>query len=82
MKPQVHHIFFSIGLVFGVIILWLTPPFQSPDETNHYHRSAHIASGHLMGDVRDGKDLLTRVIPSLTLLMLVTIVRQYTYHRP
>jgi len=77
MKPQVHHIFFSIGLVFGVIILWLTPPFQSPDETNHYHRSAHIASGHLMGDVRDGNRLGGEIDGSLlTYTMYFDSIRQ------
>ncbi len=35
----------------------MTPPFQSPDETNHFHRSAHIANGNLMGEVLDGNRL-------------------------
>lgn len=57
MNLQIHHYFAFIGLIFGVLILWVTPPFQSPDETNHYHRSAHIAQGHLMGEVLDGNRL-------------------------
>jgi len=44
-KPQ--NFFLVVGLIFGLSFLVLTPPFQTPDEVNHFYRAWHIASGHL-----------------------------------
>lgn len=33
----------------------LSPPFQSPDEFNHFYRSYQLAGGSLRGEVRDGR---------------------------
>jgi len=54
-KPSI--LFLIVALVFGLITIYLTPPFQSPDETNHFHRSIHISEGHVMGEKRDGNRL-------------------------
>jgi uncharacterized membrane protein len=40
--------FLGTALVFGLLYALLVPPFQSPDETAHFYRTAHLASGHLM----------------------------------
>jgi uncharacterized membrane protein len=40
--------FMGTALVFGLLYALLVPPFQSPDETAHFYRTAHLASGHLM----------------------------------
>lgn len=43
--------FFLISaFIFGFIILFLTPPFQGPDEDIHYLRSNQIAHGNLIPD--------------------------------
>ena len=34
----------------GLVYALLLPPFQSPDETAHFYRTAHLASGHLMAE--------------------------------
>lgn len=49
--------FLGIALIFGLGNIYLTPPFQAPDENNHFHRTAHIASGHLMGETLEGNRL-------------------------
>jgi len=54
-KPSI--LFLIIAFVFGVAAIYITPPFQSPDETNHFHRSIHIAEGNLMGKKIDGNRL-------------------------
>lgn len=35
---------------FGLLYALLLPPFQSPDETAHFYRTVHLATGHLMGE--------------------------------
>ena len=36
-----------IGPLFGMLFILLTPPFQVPDEINHFYRAFHIAEGHV-----------------------------------
>ncbi len=45
---SIHLAFAVVALIFGLVVLWVTPPFQSPDESNHLHRIAHISHGNLM----------------------------------
>lgn len=45
LKP--HFFFLIVGFVFGGLFLVLTPPFQVPDEVNHFYRAYHIAQGNL-----------------------------------
>lgn len=37
--------FLYLGLFFGLLFVFLTPPFQSPDEYNHFFRVAGISKG-------------------------------------
>jgi uncharacterized membrane protein len=40
------HFFVVISVVFGSIYVVLIPPFQSPDEPNHFLRAWQISEGH------------------------------------
>ena len=42
-------------LFFGVLFVYVTPPYQGPDETAHFHRVAMIVGGDLLPGTRDGK---------------------------
>ena len=43
--------FFKItATLFGILYLFLVPPFQVPDEANHFYRAYHIVDGNLMGE--------------------------------
>lgn len=46
IKPEVA--FLSLGLLFGLIFLLLTPPFQMPDEYAHFERIYAISQGRLI----------------------------------
>jgi uncharacterized membrane protein len=46
---QPHRFFVSIALIFGIFYALVVPPFQSPDEFNHFYRSWQIADGSLVG---------------------------------
>jgi uncharacterized membrane protein len=34
--------------MFGCIYVFLIPPFQSPDESNHFRKAWHVSTGHLL----------------------------------
>ncbi len=51
-----HYYFFLIcGLISGLIIIKVTPPFQSPDEVNHFYRIWQISNGQLSGVKYDNR---------------------------
>lgn len=41
---------FLIVFIFGIFLIIITPPFQSPDERNHFFRAIHISQGNLIGE--------------------------------
>ncbi len=47
MKP--HRFFLLTASVFGIIYALIVPPFQAPDEFNHFYRSWQITEGGLLG---------------------------------
>lgn len=47
-KPGPEHFFLAAGLVFGLLFLVLTPPFQVPDELAHASRAWQISTGRLL----------------------------------
>lgn len=50
--------FVVLSLLSGIALMFLIPPFQSPDEPEHFFRIFQISEGHLVSEVRsqgDGK---------------------------
>jgi uncharacterized membrane protein len=46
--------FFRItALCFGLAIVLIIPPFQVPDEADHFERAFHLAEGHFFGIQKD-----------------------------
>ena len=52
-KPQTF--FLIVGFIFGLSFLILTPPFQVPDEPNHFYRAWQIASVQLFPTKQDNR---------------------------
>ncbi|MBC7487904.1 MAG: DUF2142 domain-containing protein [Cytophagaceae bacterium] len=50
-----HNFFTVCATVFGLIFLILTPPFQTPDEINHFYRAYQISEGTLLGQQQDNR---------------------------
>lgn len=44
----------GIMLFFGVLFVYVTPPYQGPDETAHFARIAMIVGGDLLPETKDG----------------------------
>ncbi|MCB0534584.1 MAG: DUF2142 domain-containing protein [Saprospiraceae bacterium] len=55
------HFFQITALSFGLAIIFLIPPFQVPDEADHFERAFHLAEGHFWGEQQDHR--LGGVIP-------------------
>jgi len=52
-KPE--KIFVFLSLLFGIIYIILSPPFQLADEENHFYRSYQIANGNFVAQVKDNR---------------------------
>ncbi len=44
-----HYLFLLLALSFGGAMIFINPPGQGPDESNHFHRTSHILTGSIMG---------------------------------
>lgn len=50
LKTKPERLFLFLALLFGGILVFLIPPYQAPDEINHYFRSYQILQGHLFSE--------------------------------
>jgi Predicted membrane protein (DUF2142) len=54
---------FSIVFILGIAFAVLVPPFQSPDEFNHFYRVYQQSEGHFWGEIDSTKTKLGGYIP-------------------
>jgi uncharacterized membrane protein len=47
--PAPHRVFSVLAPLFGLLFLVLTPPFQVPDEPEHFYRAYQLAEGRILG---------------------------------
>jgi len=52
-KPE--YLFLLLSTIQGIIFLIYTPPFQAPDEINHFYRAYHISRGNAFGQIMDSR---------------------------
>lgn len=63
-----HHFFIFISVLFGILFTFFIPPFQSPDEYNHFYKSWRVSEGALLPE-KSGENRLGGELPiSLPLL--------------
>ena len=53
VKPGIF--FLIVSFVSGVFFLIITPPFQVPDEINHFYKSYHISNGNFLSESMDNR---------------------------
>ncbi|MDF2454144.1 MAG: Protein of unknown function rane [Cytophagaceae bacterium] len=53
LKPDLF--FLCCSAVFGLILLIVTPPFQTPDEFNHFYRAYQISEGNFVAIKKDNR---------------------------
>ncbi len=67
---RVPQLYLAIALVWGIVLVFVTPPLQTFDELAHYYRAWSVAegqvvvpsSGHIM--LPEGADALTNLFPT------------------
>lgn len=82
--------FFPVALLIGLAYVFLTPPFEVPDEQNHFWRVLAVSRGHLLPKrgldttpvARSTQDfvwILARTEPRETLAQKLRIVAALPY---
>lgn len=51
--PQ--YVFLTLALSLGAIFIAVTPPFQAPDEPEHFYRAYKISEGYFIGQQQDNR---------------------------
>jgi uncharacterized membrane protein len=54
-KPRPDSFFVTFASFFGLMVLLLTPPFQVPDEINHFYRAYQISEGNFIAVKQDNR---------------------------
>ncbi len=54
-KRKLPDLFFLLAIIFGLILIFVEPPFAIPDENAHYINICRISNGGLFADVQDGQ---------------------------
>ncbi len=54
-KIRPEFIFLFLSAFFGLAFLFITPPFQSPDEINHFYKASQISEGHFISVKKDSR---------------------------
>ena len=54
-RPGPERVLVCLGLVFGGLLLAITPPFQVPDEQTHFYRAFQVSDGGFVAEKRDGR---------------------------
>jgi len=60
-KPE--KVFVAIGLIWGILFVFITPPFQAPDENWHLYRAFHISEGNIKARLRPDIDMVGGYLP-------------------
>jgi uncharacterized membrane protein len=48
-----HKAFLVLGLIFGILFLFITPPFQAPDEESHFYKVYYLSEGNVLPEEED-----------------------------
>ncbi|WP_265910974.1 DUF2142 domain-containing protein [Erwinia billingiae] len=49
LNDKVHKLYLALGLVLGLLFVFITPPNATPDEISHQVKIVRVASGNLFG---------------------------------
>ena len=54
-KFKIENIFLLLSITIGLLLIFIVPPFQSPDEDSHFTKSYLIATGKFFPKMVDKK---------------------------
>lgn len=73
-KVREENLYLAIMFIFGLLLVFLIPPFNSPDEDSHFKKAYLVSNGIFYPEVRDG--VVGNEIPS-NMLQLIEIYKGY-----
>ena len=47
-------VFTTIASIFGILLIFIIPPFQSPDEYQHFYRAFQLSEGKILAEYQQG----------------------------
>lgn len=71
--------FALIAALFGVVLVFITPPFQSPDEYNHFFRAFQVSEGHWYPEKQNNNRLGGNLPHSLDSLKIIFLPLKGNY---
>jgi len=77
-KTRLDIAFVALCLVFGLVFVALTPPFETPDEPNHFYRAYQIAGGQLIAERRGAQ--AGGVIPANLVKTVDAVIDDIPFH--
>lgn len=54
-KIEIHKLYIIVALFFGTLFIILTPPFNSPDEINHFKKAYQVSKFNLYAEKKNNK---------------------------
>ncbi|MEO5356698.1 MAG: DUF2142 domain-containing protein [Nitrospirae bacterium YQR-1] len=75
-KPELFFVFFAFFA--GLLMLFITPPFQTPDEYNHFYRTYQISEGGWIAEKKEGK--VGGFLPQALLVTAQTVSKNIPFH--
>lgn len=68
------------GSLYGLALVFVTPPFQVPDEPNHFYRAYQISRGELVGQIAPGGEYAGGVLPASLSQTVGHLTRDVPFH--
>lgn len=75
LNPQ--YVFIFLGLIYGIAFLVLIPPFQVPDEYEHYYKAWDLSNGHLIPEKIGNKAGVS--VPESVKIMTDNVYQKWKY---
>ncbi len=76
LNPQ--YIFVIVGLIYGIAFLITVPPFQIPDEYDHYYKALDISNGNII-PVKIGNNLAGVYVPKSAKILTDSIYQKWAF---
>lgn len=70
--------YLAIALMFGTLLAFVSPPFQSPDESNHFYRALDLSRGHVRATRQVGR--VGAAVDSGTVAWVSALVADIPFH--
>jgi len=77
-RPE--NVFVLVGIVFGIIFIFITPPFQASDEDSHFYRAFHVSEGNITARRYLDKDIAGDYLPKSLVDVVAKLSSNIPFH--